>query len=164
MFNKSQDNTENYGNGSNFGTKQRKTTPPKPVTDDQPSEWWAQTQVWDPLARSLGIHHQYGTRSHPFCFLPLLGIRGGRGGSEKRGGCECSCHGSESKLLRSEQHQKSSSQGQLGASAVKCPPLTQGVILESWDRVLHPAPCRQPASPSACVSAFFSLSVSLMNK
>ena len=41
-------------------------------------------------------------------------------------------------------------------------PLAQGVVLESWDRVLHPAPCLEPASPSAGVSA--SLCVSLMNK
>ena len=37
-------------------------------------------------------------------------------------------------------------------------PLAQVVILGSWDRVPH----REPASPSAYVSA--SLSVSLMNK
>ena len=42
------------------------------------------------------------------------------------------------------------------------PALAQGVILGSWDRVPHWAPCMEPASPSACVSA--SLSVSLMNK
>ena len=41
-------------------------------------------------------------------------------------------------------------------------PLAQGVTLGSWDRVLHRAPCLEPASPSACVSA--SLCVSLMNK
>ena len=38
----------------------------------------------------------------------------------------------------------------------------QGVILETWDRVPGRAPCMEPASPFACVSA--SLSVSLMNK
>ena len=36
------------------------------------------------------------------------------------------------------------------------------VILGSWDRVLHQAPRREPASPSACV--FASLSFSWMNK
>ena len=42
--------------------------------------------------------------------------------------------------------------------------LAQGVILGSWDGVLgwSRAPCREPASPSAYISA--SLSVSLMNK
>ena len=40
--------------------------------------------------------------------------------------------------------------------------LVQGVILGSRDRVLHWAPCREPASPSAYVSA--SLFVSPMNK
>ena len=38
----------------------------------------------------------------------------------------------------------------------------QGVIPGSWDRVLHRALHREPASPSAYVSA--SLCVSLMNK
>ena len=52
--------------------------------------------------------------------------------------------------------------GRLSGSAVECLPLAQGVILESWDRVSHQAPCMDPASPSACVSAF--LSLSLMNK
>ena len=41
-------------------------------------------------------------------------------------------------------------------------PLAQVVIPGSWDQVLHQAPYREPASPSAYVSA--SLSVSLMNK
>ena len=40
------------------------------------------------------------------------------------------------------------------------PPVAQGVILETQDRVPHRAPCMEPASPSACVS----LCVSLMNK
>ena len=52
--------------------------------------------------------------------------------------------------------------GRLGGSAVKHLPSAQGVILKSRDRVLHQAPCREPVSPSACVSA--SLSVSPMNK
>ena len=50
--------------------------------------------------------------------------------------------------------------GRLGGSAVGQLPLAQGLILESQDRVLHGAPCMEPASFSACVSA----SVSLMNK
>ena len=53
-------------------------------------------------------------------------------------------------------------QGCLGGSVVECLPLVQGVILESWDLVPRQAPCKEPASPSACVSA--SLSASLMNK
>ena len=52
--------------------------------------------------------------------------------------------------------------GRLGGSAVERLPLAQGVILESQDQVPHQAPRREPASPSACVSA--SLCVSLMNK
>ena len=47
--------------------------------------------------------------------------------------------------------------GSLGGSAVWRLPLAQGMILESRDRVLHWAPCMEPASPSACVSASLSL-------
>ena len=42
--------------------------------------------------------------------------------------------------------------GCLGGSAVQRLPSAQGVILGSWDRVPHRAPCVEPASPSACVS------------
>ena len=41
-------------------------------------------------------------------------------------------------------------------------PLAQVVTLGSWDRVPRWAPCMEPVSPSACVSASFS--VFLMNK
>ena len=44
---------------------------------------------------------------------------------------------------------------------VLAPPSAQGMILESRDQVPRRAPCMEPASPSACVSA--SLCVSLMN-
>ena len=57
---------------------------------------------------------------------------------------------------------KKKKKGRLGGSAVKCLPSAQGVILESWDQVPHRAPCMEPASPSAYVSA--SLCVSFMNK
>ena len=40
------------------------------------------------------------------------------------------------------------------------PPSAQGVILETWNRVPRQAPCMEPASPSACVSASFPLHVS----
>ena len=50
--------------------------------------------------------------------------------------------------------------GQPGWLSGLVPPSAQGVILESQDRVPHPAPCMEPASPSACVFA----SLSLMNK
>ena len=50
----------------------------------------------------------------------------------------------------------------LGGSAVGRLTSAQGMILESWDRVPHWAPCMEPASPPACVSA--PLSVSFMNK
>ena len=50
-------------------------------------------------------------------------------------------------------------QGCLGGSAVEHLPSPQGVILETQDWVPHRAPCMEPASPSACVSA--SLSVCL---
>ena len=51
--------------------------------------------------------------------------------------------------------------GPPGGSAVWRLPLAQGMILESQDQVLHRAPGMEPASPSACVSAFLSLSLSL---
>ena len=43
---------------------------------------------------------------------------------------------------------------------VECLPSAQVMIPESWDEVLHQAPYRDPASPSA----YDSVSVSLMNK
>ena len=49
--------------------------------------------------------------------------------------------------------------GILGGSAVPLP-LAWGVILGSWDRVPHRAPCMGPAFPSACVSASLSFCVS----
>ena len=52
--------------------------------------------------------------------------------------------------------------GFLGGSVVERLPWTQGLILETQDRVPHQAPCREPASASACVSA--SLCVSLIFK
>ena len=57
---------------------------------------------------------------------------------------------------------ENTNEGCLGGSAVEHLPSAQVVIPGSWDRVLHEAPCREPTSPSACVSA--SLSMSLMNK
>ena len=41
----------------------------------------------------------------------------------------------------------------MGGSVVECLPLAQGVILETWDQVPRQAPCMEPASPSAFVSA-----------
>ena len=43
-------------------------------------------------------------------------------------------------------------EGHLGLSVVECLPLAQGVFLGPWDQVPHRAPCKEPASPSACVS------------
>ena len=54
--------------------------------------------------------------------------------------------------------------GRLGGSAVEHLPSAPCVILETQDRVPHQAPSMEPASPSACVSASLSLSVSLVNK
>ena len=53
------------------------------------------------------------------------------------------------------------SRGQPGWLSGLAPPSVQGVILESQDRVLNQAPCMEPASPSAFVSASLSLSLSL---
>ena len=52
--------------------------------------------------------------------------------------------------------------GCLGGSVVEHLPSEQGMIPGSWDQVSHRASCREPISPSACVSA--SLCVCLMNK
>ena len=43
-------------------------------------------------------------------------------------------------------------------------PSAQGVILGSWDQVPHQAPHREPASPSACVSASLCVSHEYINK
>ena len=43
--------------------------------------------------------------------------------------------------------------GQPGWLSGLAPPSAQGVILEIQDRILRRAPCMEPASPSACVSA-----------
>ena len=40
------------------------------------------------------------------------------------------------------------------------PPSAWGEILETWDQVPYQAPCMEPASPSAYVSASFFLCVS----
>ena len=39
--------------------------------------------------------------------------------------------------------------GHVGGSAVEHLPLAQVIISGSWDRVPHPAPRREPASPAA---------------
>ena len=52
--------------------------------------------------------------------------------------------------------------GQPGWLRGLAPPLDQGLILETRDRVPCQAPYMEPASPSASVSA--SLSMTLMNK
>ena len=57
-----------------------------------------------------------------------------------------------------------SSWGAWVAQFVKRLPLAQGVILETWDGVPRQAPCREHASPSACVSASLSLSVCVSQK
>ena len=44
-------------------------------------------------------------------------------------------------------------QRRLGGSVVERLPLAQVMIPGSWDRVPHWAPCMEPASPSALVSA-----------
>ena len=50
-------------------------------------------------------------------------------------------------------------QGHLSGSVVEHLPPAQGEILESWDGVPHLAPCTEPASPFACVSAPLSVSL-----
>ena len=59
---------------------------------------------------------------------------------------------------------RSNNLGQLGWLSGLALPLAQGMILETQDQVPRPAPCTEPASPSACVSTSLYLSVYLMNK
>ena len=54
-------------------------------------------------------------------------------------------------------HLKICKLGILGGSVVEHLPSAQGVILDPQDHVPHQAPCMDPASPPACVSAFLSL-------
>ena len=55
-------------------------------------------------------------------------------------------------------------EGHLGGSVVELLPLAQVVIPGSWDPVPHWAPHREPASPSAYVSASLSVSHELKKK
>ena len=55
---------------------------------------------------------------------------------------------------------KIAKRGRPGASVFEHLPSAQGVILEARNRVPRWAPCMEPASPSACVSASLSLCLS----
>ena len=57
---------------------------------------------------------------------------------------------------------KNSTQGHLGGSVVERLPLALVMIPGFWDQVPYRSPCREPAAPSAYVSA--SLSMPFMNK
>ena len=57
------------------------------------------------------------------------------------------------KQLHVVSNQKSKEGGHLGGSVSESLPLAQVMIPGSWDRVQHRAPCGEPASPSAGVSA-----------
>ena len=54
--------------------------------------------------------------------------------------------------------------GRLDGSVVEHLPLVHVMIQGSWDGALYRAPQREPASPSAYVSASLSLSVTIINK
>ena len=58
-------------------------------------------------------------------------------------------------LLIEASFQKTPICGHLGSSVVEYLPLAQVMIPGSWDQVLHGAPRREPASPSACVCLSF---------
>ena len=62
--------------------------------------------------------------------------------------------------LRTAVASKEKTRGWPGWLSGLAPPSAQGLILEIWDRVPRRAPCMEPASPSACVSASLSLCVS----
>ena len=68
------------------------------------------------------------------------------------------------RLVLSEKKKRFVLSGCLDGSEGEGLPLSQAMILESWDHVLHSALCMEPASPSACVSAFLSLCLSGINK
>ena len=70
--------------------------------------------------------------------------------------------GSQAPFILSPSFPKTNLQGYLGGSVLEHLPSAQGVTPGSQDQVPHRTPRREPASPSACVSA--SLCVSLMNK
>ena len=76
--------------------------------------------------------------------------------------CTLSLSRSDEKSQEHLNNRKFAREGYLGGSVVEHLHLVQAIILRSWDRVPHWASCREPASPSAYVSA--SLSLSLMNK
>ena len=59
----------------------------------------------------------------------------------------------ESSMLKTKTHFL----GCLGGSVVERLPSAQIMILGSWDQVLHRAPRKEPASPSAYVSVCLSL-------
>ena len=59
---------------------------------------------------------------------------------------------SEEKLKKKKKLKKKSIR-QPGWLSGLAPPSAQGVILETLNRALRPAPCMEPASPSACDSA-----------
>ena len=63
-------------------------------------------------------------------------------------------------VTEGQQSLRNGKQGQPGWLSGLVPPLVQGLILETRDRVPCQASCMKPASPSACVSASLSLCVS----
>ena len=66
----------------------------------------------------------------------------------------------ESPINRSRRKSRKSKQGMLGWLSVWAPALGSGRDPGIRDQVLHRAPCEEPASPSACVSAFLSVCAS----
>ena len=59
--------------------------------------------------------------------------------------------------LRQKEKKEREKKGRLSGSAVERLPLTQSMIMGSWNRVPHQTPCMESVSPSACVSASLSL-------
>ena len=64
----------------------------------------------------------------------------------------------EREQKETNKHKRLNHQGCQGGSVVEHLTLAQVVILGSWDQVPHQVSCREPAFPSACVSASLCLS------
>ena len=123
--------------------------------------------IWHPC--SIGISDKYLSKIYPLCFTirgrfqSIIALAHVNYYIKNQMQCQIqSLRGKSSVPKKQWLLNNVKLLGHLGGSVVDHLPLAQVMIPGSWDWVPHQAPCREPASPSACVSAPFS--VSLMNK